>query len=137
MSKDTTAFATFEAGKTIDPEAKTKSDQTCEGIDGKNSPTTKFCSSKEQKAAALKLSANDDIIYEYYCCKEKCVSASVFETFCCDPKDAGSCRRKQLSARKDAEFIRVLRTRDSITGKDQHHQQQQVSNATAVPQNVV
>ena len=99
----------------VDEEVDTESDAACTGVDGK-SGITKFCSTKEQEEAARGLSPTDDITYEYYCCKEKCVSSSVYVTFCCDPNDAQACHGRQLKARQAAGFLRVLRIRDDITG---------------------
>ena len=120
-TKDTSAFDSEASKKEelINEDSLTEHDETaCKGIDGSDAEGTKFCSTEQQVKAAQAQHSNDDIVYEYYCCKNKCVSSSVYETFCCstthDKNKQDECQAKQLKARKEANFVRVLRTHDVI-----------------------
>ena len=101
--------------------AEKERDEVCTGVDGSGplSAATKFCSTDEQKKRAESLQADDEIAYEYYCCRNKCVSSTVYETFCCEDVEEehanfGVCSKKQLDARKLAGYARVLRIRDDV-----------------------
>jgi hypothetical protein len=85
-------------------------------VDGGGSTPTKFCSTGEQQERAENLESDDAIQYEYYCCRTKCVSSIVYETFCCEEEEEGGhgCSRKQLDARRKAGYSRVLRERDDV-----------------------